>query len=471
MKYLIALVFTCTSILVNAQIFGASNFTLISRLDPETGTNGDGDKYSACWGWFQSAKNKEYAIACSQGGTYWVDMTNPATPSVSAYNAATRTAATWREAKTYQNYCYVISDDGGNNSFQIFDMQYLPDSVHKVYDDKTIFKRGHTLWVDGNKLYVASVTYSNSTFESMNVYSLATPTAPVLLRSLSQDYPFINGVHDMFVRKDTVYASCEYQGLYVFKLTATNTFTQLGSLSTYTAAGYNHSSALTPDGKTLVFTDEVPNGLPIKVANVSNLQNIQVVATTNQYSLTTPHNPFIVNNSLCFMSSYEEGIQLYNISNPATPSLVAWYDTYPQGGGNTGSWSNAYGGQWGCYPFQPSRTIFALDQFNGLFFLKTAAYSKTVSTVGIDESGLHSAEIFPNPAVNHLFIYGYETAQNNMHLVLSDLSGRVVFDANLPLEARSGTSVDIANVTSGLYLVNLYRDGASISTKKLVISR
>lgn len=471
MKYFFALFFSLLTLLSEAQIFGASNFTLISRLDPETTTNNDGDKYSGCWGWYQASKNKEYAIACSQGGTYWVDMTNPATPSVSAYSAATRTAAIWREAKTYQNYCYVICDDNGNNSFQIFDMQYLPDSVHKVYDDKTIFNRGHTLWVDGNKLYVASVTYSNSTYESMNVYSLATPTAPVLLRSLSQDYPFITGVHDMFVRNDTVYASCEYQGLYVFKLTATNTFTQLGSLSSYTAAGYNHSSALTPDGKTLVFTDEVPNGLPIKVANVSNLQNIQVVATTNQYSLTTPHNPFIVNNSLCFMSSYEEGIQLYNISNPSTPSLVAWYDTYPQGGGNTGSWANAYGGQWGCYPFHPSRTIFALDQFNGLFFLKTAAYSKTVSTVGIDESALHTVLIFPNPAANHLFIYGYENAQNNMHVVLSDLSGRVVFNASLPLEASSGTSLDIATVSSGLYLVNLYRDGASISTKKLVISR
>src|SRR5688572_11637612 len=118
------------AVTLSAQPYAASNFTLIGKIDPETGSNPSGDKYSGCWGWYQSSKKKEYAIACGQSGTYWVDVTNPATPTVSAYRGATRVGATWREAKTYQNYCYVISDDSGINSFQIFDMQYLPDSVH-----------------------------------------------------------------------------------------------------------------------------------------------------------------------------------------------------------------------------------------------------------------------------------------------------------------------------------------------------
>lgn len=471
-KYTYLLIVWLAFIFVNhAQTFTASNFTLISRIDPETGSNVDGDKYSACWGWYQADKNKEYAIACAQGGTYWVDMTNPASPTVSAYRAATHVSAIWRECKTYQNYCYVISDDPGNNSFQIFDMQYLPDSVHKVYDGKTYFQRGHTAWVDGNKLYVASVTYSNSSYSSMNVYSLATPTAPVLLRSLKDDYPFITGVHDMFVRNDTVYASCQYQGLFVFKLTSANTFTQLGSLTGYTAAGYNHSSALTPNGRTLVFTDEVPNGLPIKIADVSNLQNIQVVATTNQYTATTPHNPFMVSNSLCFMSSYEEGIQLYNISNPATPSLVAWYDTYPQGGGNTGSWSNAYGGQWGCYPFHPSKTIFALDQTNGLFFLKTAAYSNTVNTTDIaTRSEIAQIQLFPNPCNKQVFIYGIQDYGFATQLQITDISGRNVQQHILKDQSPAGISIDTRDLQTGVYSVSLYQNQTRLWTKKLVIS-
>ncbi|MBL7931636.1 MAG: hypothetical protein JNL60_07035, partial [Bacteroidia bacterium] len=232
--------------ITRSQTYAASNFTMIANIDPEPTFSTENEKYSGCWGWVQKTKNKEYAIACSHTGTYWVDITNPSTPTVCAYRAGALGDCTWREAKTYQNYCYVISDDMGNNSFQIFDMQYLPDSVHKVYDGTSLFKRGHTLYVDGDKLYIGSVTYSNNTYSSMDVYGLSNPASPVFIRSLTQDFPSVTGVHDMYVRHDTVYASCQFQGLYVFKLTTINTFTLLGSLTSYQFSGYNHSSALTP---------------------------------------------------------------------------------------------------------------------------------------------------------------------------------------------------------------------------------
>ena len=262
-------------------------------------------------------------------------------------------------------------------------MQYLPDSVHKVYDSQALFNRGHTLWVDGNKLYVAAASAGTNTFSSMSVYSLVNPASPTLIRKLSQDYPLISYVHDMFVRNDTIYASCANQGLYVFKLTASNTFTLLGSLTSYPYSGFNHSSALTPNGQTLVFTDEVPVSLPIKVANVSNLSNIQIQATTNQFPQTTPHNPFIVNNQYCFMSSYQDGLQLYDISTPSAPFLAGYFDTYPQGGGNNNVWTSGddYEGQWGAYPYYPSKSIFALDESNGIFILRTHLYKNTSTAV------------------------------------------------------------------------------------------
>jgi len=372
LKYIFVLAFFIFVNSYKAQVYAASNFTFLSLTNPEVGVNVYGDKYSACWGWTQPGTNREYAIACSKSGTYWIDVTNPLTPTVCAFKAGTSSNGVWRETKTYQNYCYVACDDGSSTGFQIFDMSTLPATVTLVSQNNFLFKRGHTLWIDGNKLYVAGITYSNNTTSSMNVYSLATPTAPVLLRRLNQDYNFISYVHDMFVRNDTVYASCGNQGLYVFKFNPGNTFTQLGSLVTYTASGYNHSSALTPDGQTLVFTDEVPTGLPIKIANVTNLANIQVVATTNQNPQTTPHNPFIVNNQYCFMSSYLDGTQLYDISNPAIPVLAGFFDTFPQGGTNNNNWGgDNYDGQWGCYPYFQSRNIFACDQKNGLFMLKS----------------------------------------------------------------------------------------------------
>lgn len=479
MKQYFLILLLIAAIQLDAQIYPASNFTMISRVDPETQFNLDGDKYSACWGWYQSAKNKEYAIACSSSGTYWIDVTNPATPTVSAYQKGRHQQSTWREVKTYQNYCYVISDDAGANSFQIFDMQYLPDSVHKVHDSTNIFKRGHTLWIDGSRLYIASVTYSSGVYANMNVYSLATPTAPVLLRTLSQDYSFVSKVHDMYVRNDTVYASCAFQGLYVFKYDPSgNVFVQIGSLNTYPSAGYNHSSALTPDGKTLVFMDEVPSGLPIKVADVSNLNNIQVLNTINQYSATTPHNPFIVNNQYCFVSAYEEGLQLFDISNPAQPYLAGYFDTYPQGGGNTGSWANSYGGQWGCYPFFPSKNIFALDQSNGVFMLKTSLYStvtNTVSTTGLEQvSAELQYQLFPQPANEQVLVTLLgEKINRDLLFLVQDVTGKQVMEIRASQCKRDlyTCSIPLSGVPPGFYTLSILDDEQLCTGKKLVISR
>ncbi len=357
-----------------AQPYASSNMTLASVLDPEPGA---GSKYSGCWGYSQPGTGREYAILGSKNGTYWVDVTNPLTPTVAAYVAGTSSNGTWRELKTYGDYCYVISDDGGSTGFQVFDMSTLPGTVTLVSSNANLFRRGHACWIDDNKLYVSGITYSNNTSSSMNVYSLANPSSPVLLRELQQDNNFVTYVHDMFVRNDTVYASCGNQGLYVFKYNnGSNTFTQLGSLTTYPASGYNHASALTPNGQTLVFMDEVPASLPIKVANVSNLANMSVVSTCNQFPQTTPHNPFMVNNKYCFVSSYQDGTQLWDISNPASPVLAGFFDTYPAGGGNNNNWAGgAYSGQWGMFPYFPSGNIIALDRSNGLFVLSTNLYT------------------------------------------------------------------------------------------------
>ncbi len=458
--------------LTRAQPYAASNFTLISRIDPETGTNANGDKYAGCWGWTDNT-GKEYAIACSQSGTYWVNISSPASPVVCDYEPGSNTGATWRETKTYLNYCYVVSDDTGSNAFQIFDMQYLPDSVHLVHQSDSILSRGHTLWVDGDKLYVASVTQSNSVYQSMNIYSLADPEKPGLIASLFDDHPFISVVHDMYVRNDTVFASCAWQGLYVFKLNTDSTFTQIGSLSSYPSSGYNHSSALTPDGKTLVFMDEVPDGLPIKFADVSNLQNIQIKGTHKQFQNTTPHNPFMVSNRYCFTSSYQDGLQLYDLADPANPFIVGYFDTYPQGGNSANNYGPvAYKGQWGAYPYFPSKTILCLDMFNGIFLLKTHLYANPVSTVSVDEQSLTSTlELYPNPAQSAFFFSVPSLFQDqNLTLTVLDVYGRKLIEHQQPKGTTTG-KVDVSGLNEGMYTAVLSAGSKNTLKNKLIITR
>ena len=472
---LLLILFVLSFSKTKSQVYSASNFTMISNINPETNFNSSGTKYSGCWGWYQQSLNKEYAIACSQTGTYWIDITNPATPTVSAYKAGASTNTVWREVKTYQNYCYVVNDVNSSLGLQIFDMSTLPTTVSLVYQSQALFTNGHAAWIDGDKLYVSGVTYSNNATSTMNIYSLATPTAPVLIRTLNQDAPFITGVHDMYVRNDTVYISAGNQGLYVYKLNTNNTLSQLGSLTTYSASGYNHSSALTPNGQTLVFMDEVPSGLPIKVANVSNLANIQVLATTNQFTATTPHNPFMLNNQYCLASSYQEGTQLYDISNPSAPVLAGYFDTYPQGGGNTGNWgASAYKGQWGAYPFFPSKTIFALDMSNGIFLLKSHLYQNITTQIKNQSYTNSDVILFPNPAQNKLnFNLPVDLMNKNLSLQIFDAKGNLVISLSEKEIASSGNvyrSVDINGLSSGLYFFTLISEGQIQINKKFTIS-
>ena len=59
LNYFILIAFLAATLSSKAQVYSASNFTLISVVSPETYTNSYGAKYSGCWGWYQANKNKE----------------------------------------------------------------------------------------------------------------------------------------------------------------------------------------------------------------------------------------------------------------------------------------------------------------------------------------------------------------------------------------------------------------------------
>jgi choice-of-anchor B domain-containing protein len=468
MKTILLFSLTLLSTIVSAQTYPSQNISLLGHIDPNTytaGIGGDNRKYAGCWGWKQPVTNNEYALAGGSNGTYFIDISLPSSPSLCAFVNGVSQNCTWRELQTYQNYCYVVSDQCEPNAFQIIDMSALPSTVTVVHNSASLFKFGHTIYIDNARMYIGSVTYSTGANSSMNVYSLATPTAPVLLRELKQDYPLVNTVHDMHVRNDTIFASCGDQRLYVFAyLPGPNTFTMLGSYSTYQGAGYNHSSSWTANRKHLVFTDEVPASLPIKLVNVENMQNIQPVAIFNPHPQTTPHNPYVLGNDFAFVTSYQDGLNLYNISTPANPFLAGYFDTHPQGGFNVGDYGGQnYRGNWGAYPYLPSGKIIATDMQNGVFILDPgAAYIFS----GVEERNAAQANFFfyPNPASDKAALI-YQVHQP-VKLQMKNLLGQIIFEKNYPSGINDYLEVD--NFASGTYLLSVTENEKTI-TKKIII--
>jgi choice-of-anchor B domain-containing protein len=411
-----------------------------------------GIKYQSCWGWADTVSGREYGIIGSTAGTYIVDVTDPANPVQRDYIPHRQNDCIWHEYKTYGKYLYIISDDSGPNSLQIADLSYLPDSVDVVYDSTDIFERGHTLYIDGDKLYVASVKTTTGS-SSMDVYSLANPLHPALLRSLNQDYPLISAVHDMFVVNDTVYASCGYDGLFIFRYDeGSNVFVLLGSLQDASNI-YNHSSFVSSDRSTLYMCEEVPDGRPVKVVDISNISNPFLVDTFYSNAGATPHNPYVVGN-LLFVAYYQDGVYIYDITNPFLPVRLGYFDTYPANPVGTYLWP-PYAGAWAAYTDLPSGVLLVSDMQSGLFCLDISGITG-VSVIAGDP-----ITVFPNPASHRVTVKG----AGNSEIQLIDVAGRICLTEN---STATNFSFDVSGLAKGVYILRM-SDNKRIFSAKVII--
>ncbi len=440
--------------------YNRSEISLLSAWN----NNPTESNYNSVWGWIDSTDNKQYAILGSGSGTYFVDITTPETPVLADFVAGPRSDCTWREYKTFGNYLYMVSDDDVPNSLQIMDLSYLPDSVHLVYNDSTLISRAHTLYIDGDKLYCGSVkTPFPVLFYTMAVYSLANPELPVLLRTLDQDVSGIDQVHDMFVRNDTIYASCGYDGLYFLKYNAgANTFSAINSLLSYPRNGYNHSSTLTPDGKHLFFADEVPAKLPLKILDISNLGDISFLDTFKSNNGATPHNPFMYSDNRLVVSYYQDGLQIFDVSNPAAPIRSGYFDTDTLRGLNDGFAGSPYHGCWGAYVGLPNGIVLASDMQNGLYVLD-ARYALGLLKHPPDNNAV---SVYPNPFVNTLNISLQLKNHTKLVFEIYDVAGRKISsEIKTVPSGNTVKSIDTNNLRSGAYLIKITGNSIDFSQK------
>lgn len=467
MKYILS-VFILMIVVFTAQsqVYDHMNIDLLGHWTTDTlPQNGAQSFFSSCLAYEDNGR--EYAIVGASNGTYIMEVTNPAEIRFVDFISSPIKTAIWREYKTFKNYLYMISDDNGPNVMDIVDLSYLPDSVHVVYSGDEYLRRGHTVFVDRHYLYIGIRRALEGT-NTMTVFDLSEdPTKPVELRSLDEDYPEVGQVHDMYVRNDTVYASCGYRGLHIFTFDG-GRFHKLGEFTDYPFAGYNHSSILTPDGRTLIFTDEVPYALPAKSLDVTDPSNPILLDTfTTQTGLATPHNPFLPDVPNKFvMAGYMDGVSIFDYSNPMDIRMTGYFDTFYQGDGENTTGANI--GTWSVDVTLPSKNIVAVDMVNGLFILDgSKAYDTEIvrTAPGITRTKI---QVAPNPVRDLLQIEIPVDLAGDIFLTLIDQAGNKVITAPALLNGTS-TTMDVRALPSGNYLLVVSSKGFSGSAKVVKI--
>jgi len=365
MKQLLLLVFTTCIFSLSAQSIDSLNIKKVGQWDDNTLPTRSGLVYNDCWG-YTAPDGKEYAILGSVQKVHFFNITDPTNP-IEIASFAGGGNSIWRDFKTYGHYAYAVADEG-SEGLMIFDLSNLPTTVTLVNQTTAFFAKTHNIQIDENtgKLYTLG---SNTINNGIGIIDIATdPENPTLLAN--QGLSPAGYVHDAFVRNDTIY--CNHgnsDGMWVYDVSNPAAEVVLGNITSYSSQGYNHSCWLNDAGDKLVFCDETQNR-NVKLVDVSDLTDITVTdyfkstleAPTATNSLA--HNPFIKGDSV-YISYYDDGVQVYDISDPNNAVKVAYYDTNPS---NTNYSSND--GAWGVYPFFPSGTIIASDILNGLIVLE-----------------------------------------------------------------------------------------------------
>ena len=345
--------------------------------------------YNDVWGY--QADGKEYAIIGSNWGTHFIDVTPGLTNSNEIASFVGKADdVTWRDYKTYLHYAYGVAD-GDNNSLQIFDLQYLPDSVVKVYDDSLASESSHNIFIENERIYFCSNKISqNKSFQSLDVWSLANPENPTHLKAYADTFFGNNLLHDLYVRNDIAYCSAGYGGMYTYDLSDLDNPVLKLLLDVYAEQGYNHSSWLSDDGSKMVLADEVPSGLAMKLFDVTDLDDIELLDIFHSNDLATPHNPYFSGDKI-ITSYYLDGVQVFDYSNKYKVKRVAYYDTYPDDTSYLDF--NSYSGCWGVYPFLDSKNVLGSDRTYGLFVLDI----NETALIDISENELvKHLEILPN---------------------------------------------------------------------------
>lgn len=439
-------------------------------------------RYNEVWG--VAINDLEIAIIGSTEGTHFIDVTDPNNPTEieaaftpGAFNGPN---LIHKDFHHMGNYLYVVADEGPS-TLQIIDMSGLPESVEVVYDSDAILRTSHNIFIDegSQRIYSAGGTFNTGANYNFMVISIEDPENPTLLGAYpNADLP-IPYAHDMYVRNDTAYLNNGGQGFRAYDFTDMDNPQLLGTLTEYPESGYNHAGWLNEEGRYYYMLDET-HGSAMKVIDVCDFTDMESVKTFDtgiDWEGSIAHNAIVQCNML-YTSYYYEGVEIFDISDPANPVRAYYYDTFD------GPNEEFFAGAWGVFPLLPSGNILVSDMQGGLFVLgaieENCAYNMAgaceVEVNSIDEipSLFTDMQIFPQPATDQLNVQITTLEHlNDVHLSLQNNIGQTVqiFPSQNLIEGQNNISFNLnPSLSTGFYVLYIESNQTKMA-RKVVIER
>ncbi len=453
-QYLTCLV-VVFAIKANSQT--AWNYELVYNWNDTTiiGTWAYNNVYNSVYGFVMNGR--EFAVIGSTDGTHIFDITDGANSTMVAYVPGREQGdnIVHREYNYYSGYVYAVTDEG-DGSLQIIDCNQLPGSFSLVYDEDSLIKTSHTVEVDT----VNAKIYFNIANHQSNVVvcSLADPEDPQLL----VEYINAGSIHDCYVVNDTAFLNASNNGMHVVDFSDAQNPVELGSITNYPFMGYNHSGWRNLAGDIYLMCDE-NHGYEVKVLDVSDLTDIQTLSTftSGVDSNSVPHN-VQMRGDVAYFSYYHDGLQVFDIADPANPVKIGYYDTYSP------TDHDSYRGAWGVYAGLPSGRILISDMQYGLFVLQEIDTTLSIANE-IRDSDHYKINTYPQPASGFFMAEIFTHQQVDAVFSLVDLQGRIVLNLEKQLhQGNNSLRFDLPQIESGIYLLKAKIDDQNISSKIVI---
>jgi len=325
---------------LNHTVERAPTVAFRSNLD-EHGTD-----YSDIWG-YTAPDGREYALLGLYDGVAVINVTDRANPYEAGY--LHRSESHWRDIKTFGHYAYCVNETASGLGVIDLSDPENPYARAPIRD----FVRAHNLYVDeaSATLYVAGWNG-----HGVRIYTLADPAKPEFLSTWNTAY-----AHDVMVQDGRMYVSA-INGpakLHIVDVSDPSNLVALGTVQYPNAK--THNAWVTPDGTHVMTTDEMVGGT-CQFWDVTDPTHPVFADIYRPNVNTIPHNA-LIRGHLAFISHYELGVRVVDVTNRTAIREVGAYDTHPE------SDYGSFQGAWGVFPFFPNspRLFVVSDIDKGLF--------------------------------------------------------------------------------------------------------
>jgi choice-of-anchor B domain-containing protein len=364
------------------------------------------------WGHIDLNTEKEYAIIGLRNGVSVVDVTIPTSPTI--IGSISGLSSTWRDIKVYQYFdtdtlrwqAYAYATTEANEGLTIIDLNDLENGI-SVLRRQTTDRSAHNIYISNvdyglnialaNQVPAVHILGSNNFGGTFRSYSLSDPetlgstytNASGIRNDYTHDATSIT-INDARAQTDCVQAintDClvildfNEDSLKLWDHTDENQAIELGS-SSYPNAEYTHSGWWSEDKQYVIVHDELDEqthnlNTTLNIFDISSLSTPTLVGTWTGLTRAIDHNGFVRGNRY-YMSNYERGLTVLDITDPSDPIEVGFFDTYPV------SDNAGFNGAWGVYPFLPSGNILVSDINSGLYIIQDHTLENDIGNIAFD---------------------------------------------------------------------------------------